>query len=448
MARGDLWPGVDQAVDATIYNLQLPTPPHLPPLETAAIIAVGSELLTPFRSDTNSLAITARLDDLGIRLRHKAVAADSIADITQAIRDAAARADLVIISGGLGPTADDLTRDAIAAYAGVALREDAALIDALTSRFAARGIPMPEINRRQAQVPEGARPLHNPNGSAPGLLVERPDVTIAALPGPPRELLPMLDTLVASTLAGRSLHQRLIRRVLKISGRAESSVDEIAARIYQPFERGTPPVETTILASPGLVELHLSCRTSDPAAGNQVLDTLADHLAAALAPACFTREGKSLEAVVGELLASRGLWMAAAESCTGGLVAARMTDVPGSSGYFRGGVVAYDNSVKLQALDVPEAAIREHGAVSEPVARAMADGARERLRADVAVAITGIAGPGGGSELKPVGTVVIAATGLGRERVRTFRFIGDRALVRAQSVQAALDAVRRLILDL
>ncbi len=418
------------------------------PLSTAAVIAVGSELLTPFRTDTNSLAITSRLDAAGIRLLYKAVARDSIADITRAIADAAARADLVIISGGLGPTADDLTRDAIAAFAGVALVEDPALVAALQARFAARGIAMPEINRRQAMVPEGARPLANPLGSAPGLLLERADATIAALPGPSRELVPMFDALVESTLAPRSAGTPLVRRVLKISLRAESAVDEIAAPIYLPYEQHDPPIETTILAAPGLVELHLQCRTADTAAGQRAVDALAGELEAALAPACFTRDGLNPEEALGALLGARGLWMATAESCTGGIVAATMTDVAGSSAYFRGGIVAYDNAVKMSALGVPEDLLRAHGAVSEPVARAMADGARLHLRADVAVAITGIAGPAGGSDAKPVGTVVVAATGLDRERVRTFRFIGDRALVRAQSAQAALDAVRRLILDL
>ena len=418
------------------------------PLATAAVLAVGSELLTPFRTDTNSLAITARLDEAGIRLVHKAVAADRVADIRQAIADAASRADLLIISGGLGPTADDLTRDAIAAYAGVELREDPSITTWLEGRFAARGVPMPSINRRQAMVPEGARALANENGSAPGLLLETRDVTIAALPGPPRELRPMLDALMSGTLAKRAAGTPLVRRVLKVTGRGESAVDEIAAPIYLPFEQADPKIETTILASPGSVELHLQCRIADRAAADTALATLAARLEEALAPACFSTRGESLEHIAGELLSSRGLWIAVAESCTAGMVAARLTDVPGSSSYVRGGIVAYDNAVKISMLDVPARLIEEHGAVSEPVARAMADGARARLEADVAVAVTGIAGPSGGSEAKPVGTVVIAATGLGRERVRSFRFIGDRALVRAQSVQAALDAVRRLILDL
>lgn len=417
-------------------------------LRRAAIIAVGTELLTPFRTDTNSLALTARLDEIGIQVVHKAVAGDTVEGITAAIRDAAGRADLVIISGGLGPTSDDLTREAVAAFLGVTMREDPALIAAIAARFARRGMPMPPINRRQAMVPEGGEPLDNPNGTAPGLLVERADLTIAALPGPPRELLPMFDTLVARRLRARGAGAPLHRRVLKIAGRGESAVDEIAAPIYLPLAQGDPAIETTILASPGLVELHLNCRTADADAATSALGRAADALEAALGPACFTTRGASLEEVAGALLAERGLWIALAESCTAGLVAARLTDVAGSSAYVRGGVVAYDNAVKTALLGVDPAAIEAHGAVSEPVARAMADGARARLVADVAVAVTGIAGPSGGSDAKPVGTVVVAATGLGRERVRTFRFIGDRALVRAQSVHAALDAVRRLILDL
>jgi nicotinamide-nucleotide amidase len=420
----------------------------LPPLSSAAIIAVGSELLTPFRSDTNSLAITRCLDEIGVRVRSKAIAGDSIADITDAIRQAAARVDLVILSGGLGPTADDLTRDAIAAFAGVPLREDSAITSWLEARFAARGTPMPAINRRQALLPEGARALPNDQGSAPGLLLERPDVTIAALPGPPRELRPMLEALIAGPLRSRAGGTPLLRRVLKITGRGESAVDEVAAPIYQPFEHHDPPIETTILASPGLVELHLHCRTADMAAGRDALELLAQQLAAALGPGCFTVQGENLEEVVGGLLAGARRSIAIAESCTAGLVAARLTEVPGSSAYVKGGVIAYDNAVKVSLLGVPQALLAEHGAVSEQVARAMADGVRLGLGADLGVAVTGVAGPSGGTPTKPVGTVVVAATGLNLERVRTFRFIGDRAMIRAQSVQAALDAVRRLLLHL
>lgn len=419
-----------------------------PRLASAAIVAIGSELLTPFRTDTNSLAITSRLDDIGIRLVHKAVVGDSQADIASAIREGAARADLVVLCGGLGPTADDLTRDAIGAAFGVALIEDSALVTHIEGRFARRGMPMPAINRRQAQVPAGAEPLDNPNGSAPGLYLGRDDVTVVALPGPPRELVPMLDALVISRLAPRGAGTPLRRRVVRTTGRGESAVDEVVAPIYEPWTRAPIPIETTVLASPGHVELHLSCRSADAAAADAALDEAAETLERALTPACYSRDGRTLEEVVGGLLADRGLSIAAAESCTGGLVTARLTEVPGSSRWVRGAVVAYDNQVKVDTLRVPADLIEQHGAVSEPVARAMADGVIRALRADVGVAVTGIAGPGGGTPEKPVGTVVVAASGLGRARVRTFLFNGDRRLVRAQTIQAALDAVRRLVLDL
>lgn len=417
-------------------------------LESAAIVAIGSELLTPYRTDTNSLTITSRLDDIGIRLVHKAVVGDRQSDIASAIRDGAARADLVVLCGGLGPTADDLTRDAIGSAFDLALVEAPALVAHIERRFARRGMPMPAINRRQALVPEGAEALDNPHGTAPGLYLEREDVTVVALPGPPRELTPMIDALVASRLAQRGAGTPLRRRVVRVTGRGESAVDEVAAPIYEPWTRAPLPIETTVLASPGHVELHLSCRSADAAAADAALDAAAETLERALAPAAYSRDGRALEEVVGGLLADRGLTIAAAESCTGGLVMARLTDVPGSSRWVRGAVVAYDNQVKVDTLRVPRDLIDQHGAVSEPVARAMADGVIRALGADVGVAVTGIAGPGGGTPEKPVGTVVVAASGLGRTRVRTFVFMGDRRLVRAQTVQAALDAVRRLVLDL
>lgn len=421
---------------------------RLPPLTTAAVVAVGSELLTPYRTDTNSLTITARLDEVGIRLVHKAVVGDREEDIALAIREAMQRADLIVLCGGLGPTADDLTRDAIASVFGLTLIEDAAIVEYIERRYARRGLPMPAINRRQALVPDGAESLHNPHGTAPGLLLERDDVTLMALPGPPRELGPMLDTVVAARLAARGAGTPLRRRVVRTTGRGESAVDEVAAPIYEPWTRAPLPIETTVLASPGHVELHLSCRSDDVEAADAALDAAAIALEEALAPACYSRDGRTLEQVVGDLLAERGLTVAPAESCTGGLVTGRLTEVPGSSAWLRGAIVAYDNQVKIEQLRVPAGLLAEHGAVSEPVARAMADGARAALGADVGVAVTGIAGPGGGTPAKPVGTVVVAASGLGRSRLRTFLFSGDRKLVREQSVQAALDAVRRLVLDL
>jgi nicotinamide-nucleotide amidase len=404
---------------------------------------VGSELLTPHRPDTNSLFLTGRLNDLGIEVRAKAIVGDDRADLAALLQQALARADLVLITGGLGPTDDDVTREAVAAALGRPMSEDGALLAGLRARFAARGLPMPEINRRQAQVPRGGVPLPNPNGSAPGLWIDVDSGefgrAVALLPGPPRELQPMFDQSVAPRLARESGGRRWRRRVLKLTGRAESQVDEVAQPVYGPFRDGETPIETTILAAPGQIELHLSAAGADLAAVDRALDDGVARLAAALGPYVFSVDGRSLEAVVGDLLLSKDLRIA--------LALARLTEVPGSSSWVVGGVVAYANEVKISALGVAPDLIALHGAVSEPVATAMADGVRVRFSADVGLSITGIAGPAGGSPEKPVGTVVIAiATGRAGSSVRTFRFPGDRRMVRQQATSAALDLVRRTLL--
>jgi nicotinamide-nucleotide amidase len=304
---------------------------------------------------------------------------------------------------------------------------------------------MPEINRRQALVPRGARVLDNPNGTAPGLWIDAGQRIVVLLPGPPRELEPMFEAGVAPHLVSPGGARHLRRRVLKITGRSESQVEEIAQPIYSTLGDADVPIETTILASPGLIELHLQAAGPDAALLERRLDEGRAALAAALGSVVFSDDGRSLEAVVGDLLRTRGWRLAVAESCTGGLVLGRLTDVPGSSAWVAGGVVAYANDVKTGVLGVPAALIAGHGAVSEPVAVAMADGVRARLAADVAVSVTGIAGPGGGSAAKPVGTVVIAVSAATRA-VRTFAFPGDREMVRRHSSAAALDMVRRALL--
>lgn len=420
----------------------------LTPIRTAEILAIGSELLTPFRTDTNSLLLTRRLNDIGIDVIGKSIVADRPAALEAALRLAISRADLVVTTGGLGPTDDDLTREAIAATTGAALRETPAIIETIAQRFASRGMVMPGINRRQALVPEGAEPLDNPHGTAPGLYLPIGARVIVALPGPPRELTPMWETHVAPRLSARAAGRVMGRRVLKIAGRGESHVDEVAAPVYRQFRDWSPPIETSILASPGRVELHLSAQGQDPAAVAAVLDRGVTALVAAIGPPVFSVDGRDLEQVVGEQLAQRRLTIAAAESCTGGLVLGRLTAVPGSSAWVVGGVVAYDNRVKVEQLGVAAQVLRDHGAVSEPVALGMAEGVRTRLGADVGVGVTGIAGPSGGTDAKPVGTVVIAVAGPGAAtHVRTLRLPGDRAMVRQLSVQSALDLVRRVIMN-
>jgi nicotinamide-nucleotide amidase len=419
-----------------------------PALVTAEIIAVGSELLTPHRLDTNSLWLTGRLNDIGIDVHTKAVVGDNRRDLAVVFAQALTRADVIVLTGGLGPTDDDLTREVVAGVLDLPLEEDPAIVATLLERFAKRRLVMPAINRRQAQVPCGAAPLPNPLGSAPGLWIEHGDRIIVLLPGPPREVHPMFEMHVGPRLAERTGGNRLRRRVLKIIGYAESQVDEIAQPVYGPLRKSAVPIETTILAAAGQIELHLSAVGPDMTVVDAALDAGVAALAHALGPVVFSTDGRALEAVVGDLLRERGLHIAAAESCTGGLVLGRLTEIPGSSAWVIGGVVAYSNEVKARDLGVPQAMIAEHGAVSEPVARAMAEGVRQRYLADVGIAITGIAGPSGGSADKPVGTVVLALASGAASVVRTRLFAGDRQMVRTQATNGALDLVRRTLLDL
>lgn len=410
-------------------------------LQTAEILAIGSELLTSFRQDTNSLFLAGRLNDAGVDVRWKTVVGDDRSDLTAVIRQARARADMVIATGGLGPTADDLTREVTAEVLGLTLEEDPAILELVRARFQARGMRMPDSNRRQACVPHGAIVLPNPRGTAPGLWMESGDGVVVLLPGPPREMQPMFDDYVAPRIRARAGTRAVRRRVIKTTGRSESAIEELAHPIYSSLG-GPVPIDTTILAAPGQIELHLSARGDDAAAMDAALEAAVQRLAAALQPAVVSIDGRSLETVVGETLRDRGLKIAVAESCTGGLVMGRLTEVPGSSAWVVGGVVAYDNAIKTLELGVGEEDLRAHGAVSEPVARAMARGVRERFKADVGVAVTGIAGPSGGTPEKPVGTVVIGVVVPAAETIRTFSFPGDRATVRLHSIAAALNMVR------
>jgi nicotinamide-nucleotide amidase len=418
----------------------------VPSLRTAEIIAVGSELLGSTRLDTNSLYIAERLAGLGIELHAKAVVGDDRADIAAMFREALSRTDLVIFTGGLGPTDDDLTREVVAEVLGLPLSIDEGIVTSIEQRFARRGMKMPPVNIRQAQVPRGAEVLPNPNGTAPGLLIRHEGHLIVLLPGPPREVNPMIDALGAGILLECIGAERLYRVRLFVAGRSESSVEEAAQPVYSKWRDETPPIATTILASPGQVELHLTIRDPDSEHAQVRLLHAQEDLHRAVGEDVFSTDGRLLEEVVGEQLVARGYRIAAAESCTGGLLMARLTDVPGSSRYVHSAVISYDNEAKIDLLKVPGALIEQHGAVSEPVAVAMADGVRGLTGAEVAVAITGIAGPGGGTPSKPVGTVVIAILVPDRPAfVRTFNFVGGRSMVRTQAAQAALDRVRRLL---
>src|SRR6185436_18653031 len=409
------------------------------------IVAVGSELLETTRLDTNSLFITEQLNAVGIDVASKHVAGDDRAVLSHVLRSALTGVDLLVVCGGLGPTDDDLTREAVADVLARPLAENAGLVEHLKSRYASRGlsVPMPLNNLRQAMVPAGGEVIDNANGSAPGLWIDHGAQTVILLPGPPRELKPMMTALAASKLRARASGVAIVRRVLRIAGRFESHVDQALHPLYEEWAAASPPVSATILATLGQIELHLSVRHSSREEAAAILERATAQALGVIGEDVFSTDGRRLEEVVGEALAARGLWLAAAESCTGGLVTSRLTDVPGSSRYVGASVVAYANDAKMSLLGVPEAMIAGHGAVSEPVARAMAEGIRSRAGADLGLGITGIAGPGGGTPDKPVGTVVVALASSGGTTARTFRFFGDRELVKFQASQAALDMVRR-----
>jgi nicotinamide-nucleotide amidase len=408
-------------------------------------------MLTPTHVDTNSLFITERLNEIGIDLQGKAVAGDDRGVLKSIVADALERCDLLILTGGLGPTDDDVTREVVADLIGRPLEYHAHIFEGIEKRFSARGLRTPQINRRQAMVPQGAVVLPNNNGTAPGLWIEHGDKLIVLLPGPPRELKPMFEAVLQERLLGHVGASRLFRRLLRITGQSESYVEEKMQPLYARWVSAPTKITTTILASLGQIELHLTALASNADDGHRALDTAVADVRAALGRDLFSTNSETMQQVVGALLRERSFRISAAESCTGGLVMARLTEVPGSSDYVDRGVVVYSNQSKTDLLGVPAALIAAHGAVSEPVAEAMASGMVRLAHTDFAVGVTGVAGPTGGTPEKPVGMVAIAAawmhTNAIETRVRTFNFIGGREMVRFQASQAALDMVRRWLLE-
>jgi len=405
----------------------------------AEIIAVGSELLTPYRLDTNSLFLTAELNKLGIRVLRKTVVGDDREHLRDAFRLGIERAGIVISCGGLGPTEDDLTRETVAELLGRNLKRNEDILRGIQERFRKYGRAMPDINAKQAMVPEGAVALDNSRGTAPGLWMEAGGKIIILLPGPPTELEGLFQKEIRSRLARLSGNLRLYTRDLRVTGLSESDVEQRVAPIYTQYS-GT---ETTILASPGEIQLHPRIWSEDEVAATKLLDEMAKRFTLALGENMFSTAGETLEEVVANNLLEHQATIAVAESCTGGMLAERLTNIPGSSSYFHGGVVSYSNDLKTVWADVPKELIDAKGAVSPEVALAMADGIRRRTGATLGLGVTGIAGPGGGSADKPVGLVHISIADEKGPREHAFRFPGDRDRIRRQATQAALDMVRR-----
>jgi nicotinamide-nucleotide amidase len=421
---------------STIYTFTVP----------AEIIAIGSELLTPHFQDTNSLYLTEKLNRLGVEVAFKTVVGDNREHLTQAARIALARADIIIFMGGLGPTEDDLTRECVAAALGRELRRDPELVHQLHERFAKLRRKMADNNEKQADVIDWAQVLPNPLGTAPGQWIdfeyEGAKRSIMLLPGPPHEIKPMFDEQCIPRLRERLPQQFIATRVLKIAMMGESDCDRRAAPIYKRF----PDVQTTILAGAGDIQLRLTRRAESQEAAQARVDELAGLLEDELEDFVYSSRGESLEQIVAYYLQMRGATIAVAESCTGGLLGERITKVSGSSRYFVGGAIVYDNEMKTLFANVPPALIAEHGAVSKEVAAALAEGIREECRSTIGVGITGVAGPTGGTEEKPVGLVYIAVADGKHTDVVERNVPGDRARIRWWASQQALDMVRRKLI--
>jgi len=409
---------------------------------TAEIIAIGSELLTPDRTDTNSLWLTEKLNNIGIEVKLKTIVGDDDARLEETIKDALRRSRFVITTGGLGPTEDDITRKIAARALSRRLMLNEKVLESIREKFQRMGRPMPEINSRQAMIIEGAEVLENPNGTAPGLYLDRDERAIALLPGPPREMRPMFENFVLPKLIARAGDVRVARRILRVAGLGESAVDERIAPVYTQYKNP----QTTILFNQSEIEIQLTAQGKTEQDAELLLDGLAGQIEERLGDAIFAFRGETMEEVVGLRLAVKGFTLAVAESCTGGLISERLTKVSGSSVYFMEGVVTYSNDAKIRSLGVDADLIAARGAVSAEVAEAMADGVRRRADTDFGISVTGIAGPNGGTEEKPVGLVYIALADDIHVEHRKLMLPGDRHLIRWRASQAALDLLRRRLL--
>jgi nicotinamide-nucleotide amidase len=407
----------------------------------ASIIAIGSEMLGPSRLDTNSLKITAALEDYAVPLVRKSVVGDAQDDLVDELLFDVEHADVVVVTGGLGPTEDDLTREALAEAFSLPMRVDAAIVERLERRFAKRGLEMPEVNKRQANVFVGHETLTNERGTAPGFHLRLGETHVWVFPGVPHELEWMLATYFMPWLAAQRGARARHRRVLKIAGVTESAVEEKLKPYYDAHRDET----LTILATGGQIELHVHA-DGEEAAATAKIAARERELLELFGERVFGFDDDSLESVLGALLTRRGESVATAESCTGGLLASRITDVGGSSAYFFGGAVAYTAAVKVEVAGVDAALIARHGEVSEEVAVALARGILERFGTTYGVGVTGIAGPGGGSEAKPVGTVHIAVAGAHAHEHRKLFWPMERTLFKRFATQSALDLLRLFVL--
>jgi nicotinamide-nucleotide amidase len=413
------------------------------------IIAVGSEMLTPWRQDTNSLYLTEKLNEIGVTVSFKTIVGDRRKDLVAAIRTALARVDILVIMGGLGPTEDDLTRETVAEALKLTLRRDAAQVAALHARAASMRMSMPSNNLKQADILESAAILPNANGSAPGQWLDTKfdgyRKLVMLVPGPPSECRPLFDAECIPRLRDALPKRHIAKRTLRAAMIAESQADKLVAPIYTTY----PDVETTILAHAGDIQFTLLCAKSNAATAQARVDELAGRMEEALEDWLYSSGGESsesLEQIVLYYLGLRQFTLAIAESCTGGMVAQRITAVPGSSRSFLGGAIVYSDALKTAFADVPSKLIAHHGAVSAEVAQAMAEGIRRRTGATLGVGVTGIAGPTGATESKPVGLVYIAVSDAQKTESIEKTFRGDRTRIREFATQQTLDLIRKRLM--
>jgi nicotinamide-nucleotide amidase len=410
----------------------------------AEIIAVGSELLTAQRLDTNSLYLTDQLNALGVEVVTKCVVGDDRDRLADAIRRAVRNSRIVIVTGGLGPTEDDVTRDAAALALDRKQRFHEEISEQLEQRFRQMGRKMAEVNKRQAFILEGAEILPNDRGTAPGQWIDESGSSVMLLPGPPHEMKAMFTRQCLPRLERRLPKLAIRTIVMRVAGMPESDLDQLIAPVYKKYEN---PV-TTILAAAGDIQVHLRARCATEAEALALLAEVAGPIELLLGDRAYSRNGDPMEVVVGELLRQHRATLSVAESVTGGLLAERITSVPGSSDYFEAGFVTYTKRLKTELLGVSEAVLESAGAVSKEVAEAMAIGARRRTGSTYALAVTGVAGPGQGGETAPVGTVYVALAEVNGVRVAHRQFLGDRDRIRQFTTQMALDMLRRRILGL
>ena len=407
----------------------------------AEIVAIGSELLTPDSTDTNSLYLTRVLNEIGCDVHLKTIVGDDQSNIESVLRQALERSDLILFSGGLGPTMDDLTRNAVASVLERPLIMNEEFLEDLRRKFASRGFTMSKNNERQAEFIRGAEILDNQWGTAPGMWIKESDRYIILLPGPPRELQYIFENHTIPRIREICGKTRLSHRSFYVTGMTESDLDSQLAPIYTAY----PDIRTTILAGTRHIAIHLY-QWIQETTGTQALDTLSERIQEKLGPAIFSTQNESMEEVVGRILRESGKTIAIAESCTAGMLGMRLTRVPGSSEYFMGGVQCYSNAAKIELCGVAPELVQTYGAVSPEVAEALASGIRKALHTSIGLSITGIAGPSGGTKDKPVGLIYIGiADGIKTEN-RHRIMPGDRESVRERSTYLALSWLRRFLM--